>query len=119
MMTFTNGLAGVKYLIDLHINYETVTPLPLKRIEIPCTDDASQRLNKAKLKADKYKGSIILDESTTVEHIPKIAWEYRLGNRSALEWILDQYINIRKRNQKIQPLLKSSIGTALQIIKSK
>ncbi|MFN7285659.1 MAG: type ISP restriction/modification enzyme, partial [Dolichospermum sp.] len=22
---------------------------------------------------------------------PKIAWEYMLGNRSALEWILDQY----------------------------
>lgn len=28
---------------------------------------------------------------TTLEGVPKIAWEYRLGNRSALEWILDQY----------------------------
>ena len=80
-----------KQLIDLHINYETVTPLPLKRIDIPCTDVAMHRLNKAKLKADKDKGTIILDELTTLEGIPKIAWEYRLGNRSALEWILDQY----------------------------
>ena len=76
--------------MDLHINYETVTPYPLKRIDISCADIAMQRL-KAKLKADKDKGSIILDESTTLECIPKIAWEYRLGNRSALEWILDQY----------------------------
>ena len=80
-----------KQLMDLHINYETVTPLPLKRIDIPCTGVAMHRLNKAKLKADKDKGTIILDELTTLEGIPKIAWEYRLGNRSALEWILDQY----------------------------
>ena len=44
-----------------------------------------------KLKADKTKGKIILDDVTTLEGIPKEAWEYRLGNRSALEWILDQY----------------------------
>ncbi len=76
-----------KDLMELHINYEIVAPYPLKRIDIPGTDVAMQRL-KAKLKADKDKGSIILDESTTLEGIPKIAWEYRLGNRSALEWIL-------------------------------
>ncbi len=26
-----------------------------------------------------------------LHNIPSLAWEYRLGNRSALEWILDQY----------------------------
>ncbi|MCC5627359.1 hypothetical protein LC613_03945 [Nostoc sphaeroides CHAB 2801] len=36
-------------------------------------------------------GTIILDDVTTLEGVPKIAWEYRLGNRCALEWILDQY----------------------------
>ena len=34
---------------------------------------------------------IILDEETRLEGVPAIAWEYHLGNRSALEWILDQY----------------------------
>jgi predicted helicase len=43
------------------------------------------------LKADKTKGSIILAESSTLENVPKIAWEYLLGNRSTLEWILDRY----------------------------
>lgn len=46
---------------------------------------------KVKLKADKEKGLIYLDEITTLEDIPPEAWEYKLGNRSALEWILDQY----------------------------
>ncbi|MEY4767844.1 MAG: hypothetical protein RL637_483, partial [Pseudomonadota bacterium] len=34
---------------------------------------------------------IILDDNTILSEIPELAWEYKLGNRSALEWILDQY----------------------------
>lgn len=74
--------------MDLHINYETVQPYPLKRIDLPF---ATNRIPKAKLKADAANGTIILDDVTTLEGFPKIAWEYRLGNRCALEWILDQY----------------------------
>ncbi|MEH1957066.1 type ISP restriction/modification enzyme [Nostoc sp.] len=77
-----------KQLMDLHINYETVEPYPLKRIDLPL---ATNRTPKAKLKADAANGTIILDDVTTLEGVPKIAWEYRLGNRCALEWILDQY----------------------------
>jgi predicted helicase len=78
-----------KQLMELHINYETVTPYNLTRLDIPLKDN--QKPPKAKLKADKTKNSIILDDVTTLSNIPKIAWEYMLGNRSALEWILDQY----------------------------
>ncbi|ALB40234.1 DNA methyltransferase [Anabaena sp. WA102] len=78
-----------KQLMELHINYETVTPYNLTRLDIPLKDN--QKTPKPKLKADKTKGSIILDDVTTLENIPKIAWEYMLGNRCALEWILDQY----------------------------
>ncbi|MHC5760505.1 type ISP restriction/modification enzyme [Nostoc sp.] len=77
-----------KQLMDLHIHYETVQPHPLKRIDLPL---AKNRTPKAKLKADAANGTIILDDVTTLEGVPKIAWEYRLGNRCALEWILDQY----------------------------
>lgn len=79
-----------KQLMDLHINYETVEPYPLKRIDLPLAKN-DNRTPKAKLKADTINGTIILDDVTTLEGIPKIAWEYRLGNRCALEWILDQY----------------------------
>ncbi|MEH1849617.1 MAG: type ISP restriction/modification enzyme [Nostoc sp.] len=77
-------------LMDLHINYETVKPYPLKRIDLPLAKN-NNRTPKAKLKADTANGTIILDDITTLKDVPKIAWEYRLGNRCALEWILDQY----------------------------
>ncbi|WP_071188645.1 type ISP restriction/modification enzyme [Trichormus sp. NMC-1] len=78
-----------KQLMELHINYETITPYKLTRLDIPLKDH--QKTPKPKLKADKTKNSIILDDVTTLENIPNIAWEYMLGNRCALEWILDQY----------------------------
>ena len=43
------------------------------------------------MKADKAAGIIILDGQTELHGIPAEAWNYKLGNRSALEWILDQY----------------------------
>ena len=46
---------------------------------------------KPKLKADKAAGTIAIDEATTLSGIPPEAWDYKLGNRSAIEWILDQY----------------------------
>jgi len=33
----------------------------------------------------------IYNEFLTLEGIPPNTFEYRLGNRSALEWVIDQY----------------------------
>ncbi len=83
-------------LMELHINYETVAPYPLTRI------DTNNNLKpKPKLKADREKNSINLDDITFLQDIPKIAWEYKLGNRSALEWILDQYKEKKPKDQTI------------------
>ena len=41
--------------------------------------------------SDKESGRIRLDSETTLSDIRPEAWNYKLGNRSALEWILDQY----------------------------
>lgn len=49
----------------------------------------STSVPKPKLKADKENGVIYIDSQTTLSGVPAIAWEYKLGNRSALEWILD------------------------------
>jgi predicted helicase len=86
-------------LMNLHINYEAAEPYPL-RIEIAgqARNDGQNAISpgegqgvRCKLKADKSAGVIIIDEETELHGIPAIAWEYKLGNRSALEWILDQY----------------------------
>jgi len=102
-----------KILMDLHISYESAKPFDLKEhhaqtkaksprsnaehgnemeaAKEPETMFAVQPKIKPRLKADKEKGMIELDETTSLSGVPKQAWEYRLGNRSALEWILDQY----------------------------
>lgn len=64
----------------------------LKRIDVP--DEKARKAGlppKCILKADKDGGRIVVDSETTLSGFPPEAWDYRLGNRSALEWILDQY----------------------------
>lgn len=73
-------------LMNLHIDFEKAEPFKLERKEI-----APKENPKAKLKALKDIGTIVLDDNTELHGIPPIAWTYKLGNRSALEWILDQY----------------------------
>jgi len=37
------------------------------------------------------KTAVIVNESLTLSGIPQECFQYRLGNRSALDWIIDQY----------------------------
>ena len=106
---FWRWAAWGKTLMELHIGYETVEPFALEVITAETKAEHLQQKTmfneaqepeamfvrkpkvKAKLKADKQTGIIEIDELTYLKGIPKIAWEYKLGNRSALEWVLDQY----------------------------
>lgn len=91
-----------KTLMNLHLNYETIQPYGLERQEI-----AAKEKPKAKLKADKTQGVIILDENSQLTGIPAIAWDYKLGNRSALEWILDQYKEKKPKDPTIAKLFNT------------
>ena len=42
-----------------------------------------------------------MDDKTTLTGVPPDAWRYRLGNRSALEWILDQHKEKKPRDPTI------------------
>ena len=55
-----------------------------------------------RLRADKERGIIQLDEQTSLAGVPPDAWRYRLGNRSALEWVLDQYKEKKPRDPTIR-----------------
>lgn len=99
---FHQWAAWGQTLMDLHLNYETIEPYGLPRHEI-----ASQETPKAKLKADKTHGTITLDENTQLGGIPSIAWDYKLGNRSALEWILDQYKEKKPKDPTIAQLFNT------------
>ncbi|MCC7447594.1 MAG: DNA helicase, partial [Anaerolineae bacterium] len=79
--------AGRK-LADLHLNYETVAPYNLRWIEAKDTP-LSYRVEKMRLNKDKT--ALAVNNSLTLADIPPEVYQYRLGNRSALEWVIDQY----------------------------
>lgn len=105
-------------LMELHLHYETAEPFGLKRVdkhigvkgsdqpalfesaEPPPVSQTKGKL-KVKLKAKQEEGVIDLDEQTSLHGVPPEAWEYKLGNRSALEWVLDQYKEKKPRDQTI------------------
>ena len=64
-------------------------------------EDLDGEVKRVILGADKDKGLIRLDDKTTLTGIPASAWEYRLGSRSALEWVLDQYKEKKPRDPTI------------------
>jgi len=43
------------------------------------------------MKLSKDKRSLIYNDFLTLRVIPPEVFDYRLGNRSALEWVIDQY----------------------------
>ena len=90
-----------KALMQAHIGYESAAPFALTRTNIKAAKP------KAKLKADKIKGEIIIDEATILSGIPAMAWDYKLGNRSALEWVLDQY----KESKPKDPTIREKFNT--------
>jgi predicted helicase len=74
--------AGRK-LAELHVNYEQQLEYPLERVENP-----KEKLNwrGRKMRLSKDKTTLVYNEFLTLKGIPPETYEYRLGNRSALEW---------------------------------
>lgn len=89
-------------LLELHIGFESEEPHPLKRVDKALTGRGMGSQPKVLLRADKEHGIIRLDERTSLENVPKGVWDYRLGNRSAVEWILDQYKEKTPRDPTIR-----------------
>lgn len=95
-------------LMDLHINYESLEPWPLERLDVP--DEKAREAGvaaKPLLKADTDSGIIRLDSETQLSGVPTEAWDYKLGNRSALHWILDQY----KEKKPKDPTIREKFNT--------
>jgi predicted helicase len=73
-------------LMKLHIEYEKQKEFPLQRT---ATGKLDWRVDKMALSKDKTQ--LRYNEFLTLSGIPPEVYEYRLGNRSALEWVVDQY----------------------------
>ena len=118
--------AGAR-LADLHVNYESQPEYDkLKFVQNP---DVSLNWRVEKMKLSKDKTQIIYNDFLTLDGIPEKAFDYRLGTRSALEWIINQYcVKIDKRSgivndpnraddpQYIVKLIAKMIGVSLETV---
>ena len=84
-------------LADLHVNYESVPKYDkLKYIE---TEGMRVDWRVEKMRLSKDKTQLKYNDFLTLADIPTEAFDYRLGTRSALEWVVDQYrVKMDKRS---------------------
>lgn len=119
---FRQWAAWGKRLIDLHTGYARLKGHPLQRVDddpngrkpnqrdITGIDTSgkqegfglAEQVSKSILKADKSAGIIKVDAITRIEGIPPEAWLYRLGNRSALEWVMAEYSDFTPKDPTIR-----------------
>jgi predicted helicase len=75
-------------LAHLHLHYDQAEAYPLAAKETP-GERFTYYIKKMRLSPDKR--AILVNDALTLEGIPPETFQYRLGNRSALEWVIDQY----------------------------
>ena len=52
------------------------------------------------MRLGKDRGQIVYNDFLTLSGVPPETYEYRLGNRSALEWVINQYqVTTDRRSQ--------------------
>ena len=79
--------AGAR-LAEIHVNYETQPAYPLQFIESP-DEPLNWRVEKMRLSRDKTQ--LKYNDFLTLAGIPPAVFEYKLGHRSAVDWVIDQY----------------------------
>lgn len=77
-----------KRLIKLQTEFENVKPNKDLKIE---KDFKYMPEDFSMIKLNKEKGIIIFDGKNRIENILKKAFDYKIGTRSALDWIIDYY----------------------------
>ncbi len=115
-------------LADIHVNYESQPKYDgLKYIETP---DMPIDWRVMKMKLSKDKTQLVYNDFLKIDGIPKETFDYRLGTRSALEWVIDQYrVKVDKRSgivnnpnradapRYIVDLIGQIIGVSLRTVK--
>lgn len=83
--------AGRK-LSELHINYENIPTH--QDIKITGLDGEFYSVEKMRFPKKGQKDSIIYNSKITISNIPEKAYEYVVNGKSAIEWVMEQYLHI-------------------------
>lgn len=75
-------------LATLHLGYETAEPYPLEEV---LSGPVDLRVKKMAFAKNKDRSRIIYNQHITLAGIPDAVYEYMLGSRSAIEWIMERY----------------------------
>ena len=76
-------------LAELHVNYESQPEY--EGLELISTPGVQRNWRVKQMKFSRDKTAIVYNDFLTIVGIPAAAFAYRLGNRSALEWVVNQY----------------------------
>jgi predicted helicase len=87
-----------RLLSDLHVGYETVEPWP--HLEVSYSDQfdvskassyAVEKLRYAKRGREVDRTTIVYNSKITISNIPLETYEYTIGSKPALDWIVERY----------------------------
>lgn len=85
---FNDMVEAGKNLARLHLFWEGQAEYPLRQ-NISFANKPDWQIEKMQIEKDQR--SIKLNDYVTLSHIPSAAFEYIIGQRSVLEWVIDQY----------------------------
>src|ERR1039458_6230764 len=80
-----NYYSALRQFDDLGVTHETAVRSAFQGLLDHCARQHDWTL------APRDKSSLTYNDFLTLDGIPPETFEYRLGNRSALEWVIDQY----------------------------
>jgi predicted helicase len=81
-------------LSSLHVGYESAEPYPLEEVLTGPDTPEHYRVQKmvfGKQGKDRDRTTIIFNSRLTLTGIPVEAYDYLLGSRSAIEWVMERY----------------------------
>ena len=123
---FREFVEAGRRLADIHVYYEDQPQYKLNMIEAP---DMPLDWRVERMRFSKDKTQIRYNDFLTLDGIPAEVFGYRLGNRSALEWVVDQYrVKTDKRSSIVNDpnraddetyivdLIRKVIGVSLETV---
>ena len=124
--TFWEFVEAGKRLAEIHVHYEDQPQYQLDMVETP---DMPLDWRVKQMRFSKDKTQIKYNDFLTLAGIPAEVFKYQLGNRSALEWVVDQYrVKTDKRSgivndpnraddeRYIVDLIRKVIGVSLETV---
>ena len=103
---FARWAAWRQGLMAMHIGYKEMGRWLVERVDVK-SKRAEGTHPKPILRSDPDAGLVIVDADTQIGGIPREVWDYRRGNRSAIDWVLDKH----KKKKPRDPTIAAKVNT--------